>query len=82
MQSNNTQAALYMQRALEGSADSLEYAADLERLMRRIPDQHCEALQVEFGPKERLVRLKLAASKVLAIRGRLQGDYGIRTGTV
>lgn len=67
-----------MQRALEGSADSLEYAADLERLIRRIPDQHCEALQVEFGRKERLVRLMLVASRVLAIRGRLQGDYFLR----
>ena len=51
MQSDNTQAALYMQRALEGSPDNLEYAADLERLLRRIPDHHCDALQVFFGFK-------------------------------
>ncbi len=46
VQNDNTKAALYMQKALEGSPDSLEYASDLERLLRRIPDQHCEALQV------------------------------------
>lgn len=46
MQNDNTQAALYMQKALEAEPDSLEYKADLERLLRRIPDQHYEALQV------------------------------------
>ena len=46
VQNDNTQAALYMQKALEASPDSIEYAADLERLLRRIPESHSQALQV------------------------------------
>lgn len=41
-----------MQKALEQAPENSEYSADLERLMRRIPDQHFEALQVsseDFG---------------------------------
>ena len=46
VQEDNTQAALHMQKALELAPDSAEYASDLDRLLRRIPDQHVDALQV------------------------------------
>ena len=46
VQDDNTQAALHMQMALELAPDSAEYASDLDRLLRRIPDQHLDALQV------------------------------------
>ena len=46
VQDDNTQAALNMQKALELAPDSVEYASDLDRLLRRIPDQHMDALQV------------------------------------
>ena len=40
-----------MQKAFEGAPGSAEYAEDLERLMRRIPESHCEALQASaWGP--------------------------------
>ena len=46
MQDDNTLAALHMQKALELAPDSAEYASDLDRLLRRIPDKHVDALQV------------------------------------
>jgi hypothetical protein len=48
VQDNNTQAALNMQKALELVPGSAEYASDLDRLLRRIPDQHVDALQVSL----------------------------------
>jgi len=45
LQEDNTQAALHMQKALELAPDCAEYASDLDRLLRRIPDRHVEALQ-------------------------------------
>ena len=38
-----------MQRALELDPSHDLYAADLERLLRRIPEQHADTLQVQKG---------------------------------
>ena len=42
-----------MQKAIEAAPGNVEYSSDLERLLRRIPEQHCAALQVcEISFKE------------------------------
>ena len=48
IQADNTAAALYMAKAVEAEPGNDEFCLDLERLCRRIPQEHAEALQVGF----------------------------------
>jgi len=52
---DNLMAALAMQRAAELAPSCAEFADDLARLLRRIPHQHADLLQVFFSRAHALV---------------------------